>query len=300
MTPPMRPPTPQSEPSDAPGSNDLSAAQADDRSPVTAPPPAGPPGALPAGPPAGHRARHQPQARLPRRVVYAVIAVVLLLLVALVGAVVLSQSGGGAARGHTVTAARDGAEQEEFQLISGVTSVNVRTEDLGGDLYRISTPRNSDAVPRVFSENGRIELDVTAPNGNASTSVDVRLNSAVRWQIGLIGGSASATVDVRNAHITGVDFTGGVNRAELWLPRPQGRVAIRMAGGGNEFTVHVPNEVPSRVHIGAGASTVTIDGERHSGIAPGTAYAPTGWDQAADRYDLDATAGLATLSVERY
>jgi hypothetical protein len=240
-------------------------------------------------------------ARTPRWAVFAIVAAVVVLVLAAAAVTWYGRRDGRAGGpAHTVTAPLGSAQQSEFQLLSGVTAINVRTADLGADLYRISTPRDSGAVPRVVNGDDRIQLDVVKTEGASSASVDVRLNSRVHWLIHLIGGASAATVDARDGHVRGVDFAGGVTRIELWLPRPEGRVVARMAGGASEYAVHVPNDVPTRVRIGAGAASVSVDGESHSGIAPGSVFAPTGWDQAADRYDIDATAGVATLNVERY
>jgi hypothetical protein len=71
-----------------------------------------------------------------------------------------------------------------------------------------------------------------------------------------------------------------------------------MTGGANQFIVHAPANVPARVRIGSGASNVTLDGVRHTGIAPATVFAPGNWDQSRDRYDIDASAGVSTLIVD--
>src|SRR5690349_2814250 len=50
---------------------------------------------------------------------------------------------------HTVSGPLDGRSAATFELTSGVGTVTVRTTDLGGDLYRVSTPDGSGAVPTV-------------------------------------------------------------------------------------------------------------------------------------------------------
>ena len=40
-----------------------------------------------------------------------------------------------------------------------------------------------------------------------------------------------------------------------------------------------------------------LDGERHSGVAAGALFTPDRWDDAGDRVDLDAAAGLRQLTV---
>jgi hypothetical protein len=54
-----------------------------------------------------------------------------------------------------------------------------------------------------------------------------------------------------------------------------------------------------RVAAGGGAGAVTVDGDKHSGVAGGTRWTPAGWESSVDRYDVDATAGVSAVTVER-
>jgi hypothetical protein len=58
----------------------------------------------------------------------------------------------------------------------------------------------------------------------------------------------------------------------------------------------VPRGVATAVRIGGGAASTEVDGVRRTGLAAGTVLATT---TAADRYDVDATAGVSTLTLER-
>ena len=199
-----------------------------------------------------------------------------------------------------VTGPLDDTTEAEFQLSSGVSAVVVRTADLGGDLYRASTPEGSGFVPRVSREGDVVKLRLANVIDNGtSDSVTMELNQRVKWRVTLVGGSETASVDLRTASVAGVDFTGGVARIELWLPKPQGSVAVRMLGGAEDLLVHTPMGVPVRVVLTRGAASVTIDGVRRTGVVAGTRLVPTGWDTTRDRYTIDAVAGLATLTVSR-
>lgn len=50
-----------------------------------------------------------------------------------------------------------------------------------------------------------------------------------------------------------------------------------------------------QVHVAGGADRVTLYGVTHIGVAAGTRFAA----DAADRYDIDATARVSTLTVDR-
>jgi hypothetical protein len=58
--------------------------------------------------------------------------------------------------------------------------------------------------------------------------------------------------------------------------------------------------VPVRVRVGGGAGSATVDGARHNGLSAGTVLTSDGWDAASDRYDVDATAGVSALIVDRW
>jgi hypothetical protein len=202
---------------------------------------------------------------------------------------------------YTVSAPVGAIRTAEFQLAAGVTALVVRATDLGDDLYRVATPESSGFVPRVEQDNAQVRLRLARlDDTDGGGRVTVELNTRVRWRINLVGGSESVTVDVRAADLAGVDFVGGVARIELWLPEPQGEVAVRMSGGVRDFVVHAPGSVPFRVRLARGAGTVTVDEATRSRIARGTRITQRGWNEARDRYDIDAVAGLGLLTVDRY
>jgi hypothetical protein len=121
----------------------------------------------------------------------------------------------------------------------------------------------------------------------------------VRWTVRLLGGAVEDTLDFGQGQLAGLDIVGGATRIEVRLPRPQGTVPVRMSGGANQFLLHAPADVPVRVRAGGGAGSVTVDGSTRSGVSAGTVVTQPGWEQATDRYDIDATAGVSALTVDR-
>jgi hypothetical protein len=122
----------------------------------------------------------------------------------------------------------------------------------------------------------------------------------VRWHLRFTAGATSDLVDARTLDLADVTFVGGVSSIELTLPKPGGTVPVRMSGGANRFGLRVPAGVPVRVRAGGGAGTVALDGDTRSGVTAGTLVASDGWDGAQDRYDVDAAAGVSTVTVDRY
>ncbi|GAA3961796.1 hypothetical protein [Actinoplanes auranticolor] len=201
-----------------------------------------------------------------------------------------------AAAPHTVTAALDGRTSAGFDLVDGAERVTLRAADLGGVLYRITTPEAGPVVPRTDERDGRVRLRL---DGDAE-AVDITLNAAVRWDLRIAGGAESSTIDLSAGRVGGVDLAGGASRIALTLPRPDGTLSVRMSGGVRLFDVHTAERIPVRVRVGRGAGQVTLDGQQHAGVSAGRTFTPESWAAAVDRVDVDAAAGMAALTVAPY
>ena len=197
---------------------------------------------------------------------------------------------------HLATAARDGRTSAGFDLVDGAERVTLRAADLGDTLYRITTPDAGAVVPRTDEQDGRVRLRL---DGDAE-SVDITLNAAVRWDLRIAGGAQLSTIDLSAGRVGGVDLTGGASRIALTLPRPDGTLSVRMSGGVSLFDVHTAERTPVRVRVGRGAGQVTLDGQRHAGVAAGQTFTPASWAAAVDRIDVDAAAGMSALTVAPY
>ncbi|MDI1462696.1 hypothetical protein QEZ54_17110 [Catellatospora sp. KI3] len=205
----------------------------------------------------------------------------------------------GFGRAHTVSAARADRDTAALTVVSGATTLTVRAADLGDDLYRISTPEDSGISPEVVESGGRHQLHLSATGEHGPAVVEVLLNQQVRWDLRFSGGATETLVDMGAGRLGAIDFTAGSSRIEAVLPRPEGTRTVRMAGGASDFLVRAPQGVPVRVSAGGGAANVTVDGQRRSGVAGGSVFAPPAWDSSTDRYDVDAVAGVSTLTVAR-
>lgn len=181
-------------------------------------------------------------------------------------------------------------------LVSGATTVTVRTADLPGDArIRATTPDDAGVTPALRTAGATVSVHLLAA-GNGSSAVTIELDRRVRWQVRLSGGATSRLLDLRGARLAGVDLVAGSTRSEMWLPAPDGAVPVRMAGGASVLTLHLPPGVAAGVRVGGGAGTVVVDGVRRTGLAGGTTVTASA---AADRYEVDATAGVATLVLDR-
>jgi hypothetical protein len=201
---------------------------------------------------------------------------------------------------YKIVADRGSLTTADFELASGVTTVVVHSEDLGGDLYRITTPAGAGVVPAAVLTDDHVVAQVSSSGISGPSVIDIALSNDVGWTLHLDGGSTTATVDMKNGGLASLDFGAGVTRIDAALPKEPGTIGVRMAGGASEFTVHAPTGVPARVTMGGGGGSATVDGTQHTGIAGGTVFTADDWSAAANRIDVDNTAGVSTFVLDRY
>jgi hypothetical protein len=200
---------------------------------------------------------------------------------------------------RSVSGALNGRQEAQFEMLSGAESVRVRSEDIGEDLYRISTPDFSSVLPKVAESGDRVELSLVHSGAVGPATAVILLNSRVRWTVRLAGGGNDEFIDFGSGRLSSLDLASGAGRIEVVVPAPEGTLLVRLSGGAGQLTVRLPEGPPVQVRLGAGAGGVTVDGERHEGVAPGTVLKPATWDEARNRLDVDAAGGVSTLVVER-
>ncbi len=204
------------------------------------------------------------------------------------------------AGGHVVSADRGNLKAAGFELASGVTTVVLHSGDIGVALYHIATPVGAGQVPSAVIAGGQVVAQLSSSGVNGPSIVDVELSNAVMWTIHLDGGSTEANVDMSAGGLATLDFGAGVTRIDAKVPAEPDLVTVQMSGGATSFTVHAPDGMPAQVTIGGGASSATIDGVAHSGIAGGTVYTPDAWPSTGSRLTIDNTAGVSTFTLDRY
>ncbi|MCA2214341.1 hypothetical protein [Jidongwangia harbinensis] len=198
------------------------------------------------------------------------------------------------ASGHTVSGPLDGRTAAGLDLVSAAAAVTVRSAAIGDDLYRVSTPVDG-GRPYATEAGGRVRLALDGAGGRV---VDIVLNERVRWDLSVAGGAEQHRIDLSGSRLRRVELAGGAGRIVLTLPRPEGTLNVRMAGGVRDLAVRTAGTAPVRVRLGSGAGRVVLGGRIHAGVAAGALFTPERWDDAGDRIDLDAVAGMAQLTVD--
>jgi hypothetical protein len=208
----------------------------------------------------------------------------------------------GADRNHPGVAShrvRGGGDVNAFELVNGADVVRVRVADLGSDRFEVSTPDGAKVAPAVAVDGHEIVAGLRNTGGAGPALVNVVLSSSVRWTVRLGGGANDEAVDLTGGAGGDVDFSSGTSRAAVALPAGKGLQRVVLGGGAAQFDVRLAGADPVRVAATGGAGSVTIDGETHSGVGGGSMWTPDGWASAANRYDIDATSGVSTLTVSR-
>jgi hypothetical protein len=210
------------------------------------------------------------------------------------------QPGLPATTSHTVSMTVDGRTRASLDVLTGTTVLTIGTASFGpgGSLLTVTTPAGT-PVPRLSASdpdgagNGTL-VDLSAANAPAVT---VTLNAGVSWQINLDGGASRTDVDLRGGRLSGISFNAGSSLVTLALPQPHGDVPVQMVGGASDFQLSLPTGVPARVTAGGGASEVSLDGQQHTGVAGGSVFTTAGWAPGVTGFDIDATAGVSTITV---
>jgi hypothetical protein len=201
---------------------------------------------------------------------------------------------------HTVSMTVSGRTRASLDVLTGTTVLTIGTANFGpgGSLLTVTTPAGT-PVPQLSASdpdgtgNGTL-VDLTAPN---SPAVTVTLNAGVSWQIDLDGGASRTDVDLRGGQLSGISFNAGSSLVTLALPRPNGDVPVQMVGGASDFQLSLPAGIAARVTAGGGASEVSLEGQQHTGVAGGSVFTTAGWAPGVTGFDIDATAGVSTITV---
>ncbi|MFI7541453.1 hypothetical protein [Actinoplanes sp. NPDC049599] len=205
--------------------------------------------------------------------------------------------GAGKSDDRTATAAMDGRTAASFELTTAVTKVTMRSEDLGDDLYRISTAEDAGIIPKPVVSQDRVQLNLV-PDGDGSTgAVEVVLTSKVMWNLRFAGATDEQHIDFTGGEIGGIDLVGGSRVTEIALPKPAGTVALKVTGAVDELSLTSPAGNPVRVRMQGGAKTVAAGARTLRDVKPGSTLTPKGW-KTNDRYDVTAQARVTLLSVE--
>lgn len=146
--------------------------------------------------------------------------------------------------GHRARGLLGERRQARFELVSAASSVAVRAGDLGGELYRVTTPAGSGLAPAVRAAGGLVRAGLRSTGADGPDTVDVTLHRGIRWSVVLRAGAGEAHLDLAAAALAGVAVVGGAGLLRLFLPRPAAVVRVWLAAGIGRAELYAPADVP--------------------------------------------------------
>jgi DNA-binding MarR family transcriptional regulator len=207
--------------------------------------------------------------------------------------------GTGAAGGEQIVqfaAPLGGYRQATLEFVRGAGRVDVRADAALTELYRARFDRN---VAAVTEHDGTVQVRYRrSPLSWRSGAAEIVLNGNTAWELVFKGGASHVNADLRAAMVTGVQLAGGLSHAELWLPAPQGLVAVTLAGGANGLTIHRPTAVPVRVNVKGGVSNLRLDEQRFGAVGGNVTLDSSGYAGQPDRYEISIRGGASTLTID--
>jgi DNA-binding MarR family transcriptional regulator len=171
-------------------------------------------------------------------------------------------------------------------LIAGSASID--------DLYRA---RFDGQVPQVRLRDGVVTVQYKRRwswSGRDLRS-DFTLNARIPWDIEITGGANQVQGKLANIDLRSLDVTSGVNQLRLSLGRPTGEVPIRLPSA-NAIRIERPAGTAVVLRVSGGAAKVEFDGMK-LGAQAHPALESAGAGDAADRYVVEITGGVATLTI---
>ena len=215
-----------------------------------------------------------------------------------------------AGAGGSHTAPIGGVTSGRLIFLSGAPRISVRGDPSLKELYRA---RFAGPVPRMRVRGGVVTVSyprfgwfdwraqIADQNLDASAhwrkdTGEIALNSAIPWAIELRGGISQWTADLRSVRLESFDLRGGASKIELLLPKPEGVVPIRVAGGMSRVSIERPVGVAAGLEVRGGVSEVTVDGEVFKGRGQISLQTP-GAASAADRYEIEVNGGANKISI---
>jgi class 3 adenylate cyclase len=202
----------------------------------------------------------------------------------------------------------DGTFGQPGSLLGPPRSVRLRlvrapSVTLGADpsLAELYRARYEGTPPKVRDRGGVVTIEYGPrfrPGDWSRQAADIRLNPSVGWRIEATRGMVGLRADLRGARLLGLDVEHAAADSELTLARPSGPVQLRFRGGAREVAIHRPAGTAARVQVTGGSSGLTFDDQSYKAVAGEAAWKTSGYDEAADRYDIVFSRGVRNVVVD--
>jgi hypothetical protein len=182
-----------------------------------------------------------------------------------------------------------------LDLLDSVGTVQVRSADLDGRLFRVQSQPSTGSAPLVRLGAAHT-VGISLDQGGA-TDLIVEVSASQTWTLRFSAGASTVTLDMAAGTLRAVDALAGLSTLDITAGRPSGTVTITETAGLSTLALHLPGPTPVTVHADAGAGSVRLFGQQHDGIGAGSVV-HYGDPSSADRYTIEAEGGVSDVVVD--
>ncbi len=194
---------------------------------------------------------------------------------------------------------REGLEKAKLEIAVGSGRVDVRSSALGDQLYHAHID-HAGSQPEIKLDRAtgtlRISQKFDWMPGMGRFRLDAQLSDALPWDVSCSTGAIRGEFDLSTLPVSSVECRTGASRININLGAPKGVVPVRVDGGALTVDITRPAAAALKVHASGAAIHMWADSTRQDTIG-NIDWRSTGFDSAADRYEVSVSGAAINLNV---
>lgn len=206
---------------------------------------------------------------------------------------------GGASADVDSVEARDGLTQAKLEVAVGSGRIEVRSADLGDQLYRTHI-EHAGTAPEVRLDRAtrtvRIAQRLDWFAGARRLRIEAQVSDAIPWAVSCSTGAIRGDFDFSTTSISSFECRTGASQVTLQVGAPKGVVPVRVEGGALTVNITRPAGAAVKVQASGGAVQLRADGLHQDGIGSRD-WRSAGFDSAADRYEVTVSGGALRVNI---
>jgi len=124
---------------------------------------------------------------------------------------------------------------------------------------------------------------------------NVALTREIPLQLELETGASETRLNLQDLRVTELMIKTGASSAVINLPTNAGMTRVEIHSGAASTELYVPQNVAARIRLQTGLAGINIDQNRFP--ATGSGYETPGYDSAANKVEIYAESGVASLTI---
>lgn len=194
---------------------------------------------------------------------------------------------------------RDGITRATLDLALGAGRLEVRSADLGDQLYRTHIEHQGSS-PDVRLDRATATVKISTRfdwfMGARRLKIDTQVSDAVTWDVKCATGAIRGEFDLATAQLASFDCRTGASRVTVNLPAPKGVVPVRIDGGALRVDLVRPAGAAIKVQSSGGALQLHADGSSQDGFG-NREWRSSGFEGASDRYEVSVAGGALNVNI---